>query len=89
MNFSSDPGARAGWLGVGVAGEGAPWGPTEPVPSLPCAVWAGLRAGVCSWAEADGQLHVPLPCREMCWLFLRRLLELVAPASLAFSLGAF
>lgn len=74
-----------------VASEGAPWG--FPITSvLPCVVWAGLEAAVCCWAEADGQLHVPLPalpCRDMCRLFLRRLLELVAPASLAFSLGAF
>lgn len=70
---------------VGVAGEGAPWG-SHSTSALPCVVWAGLKAGVCSWTEADGQLHVPLaglPCREMCRLFLGRLLGLVAPASLA------
>lgn len=94
MNSHGDPGARAGWWPWLV--KELPGGPTEAVPSVPCVVWAVLEAGVCPWPEADGQLHVPLPCREMCRLFLRRLLELVPPgpqgwgrARLAFSLGAF
>lgn len=74
---------------VGVAGEGVPWG-SPRTSAVPGVVWAGLRAAVSSCAEADGQLHVPLaglPCRDMCLLFLGRLLELVPPASLALRAG--
>lgn len=70
-----------------MAGEGARWVSHRTSASC-CLGW--VEGGVCSWTEAEGQLHVPLPglpCREMCRLFLRRLLELVAPASLALRAG--